>query len=251
MNQIVKWVLLGFVVYVIFLIAKFPASLALSMFSTPNNIAIGGVQGSIWNGSATTVVINNIAVENVKWQASFFRLFTGRLALDMKAGNPRIGGEVSFNGPVSVSLFDQSDVSASDFTLYLPANMVIAQVPLPVPVNAGGRFKVQIDQLDYPGYCNQLVGKGQWLNGKLEGLAQPIMLGNYNADLSCVENDTLVAVKEPNSFGLSANARITSKFGISVKGKFKPSDQIPEQVKSVIRDFYTPPDAQGYYSINL
>lgn len=251
MNQTIKWVLLGLVAYLIFLIAKLPASLVVGMVNLPQNIAVGGVQGSIWNGSATTVVANNIAVENVKWEISFLRLFTGRIALDLKAGNARIGGKVSFTGPVSISLFDQTDIQASDFTLYLPANMVIAQVPLPVPVNANGRFKVQIEELDYPGQCAELIGKGQWLNAGLDGLAQPLMLGNFDADLSCVENDTLVAIKEPNSFGLTANAIITSSFGISVKGQFKPSEQIPTQVKNVIRDFYPPANAQGYYSINL
>jgi len=251
MNQTIKWVLLGLAAYLIFLIVKLPASLVLNMVSLPQNIAIGGVQGTIWNGSATTIVANNIAVENVKWQASFLRLFTGRIALDLRAGNARVGGKVSFTGPVSISLFDQSDIRASDFTLYLPANMVIAQVPIPVAVNAGGRFKVQIEELDYPGQCAELTGKGQWLNAKLDGLAQPLMLGTFDADLSCVENDTLISIKEPNSFTLSADARLTSSFGISVKGQFKPSDEIPTQVKNVIRDFYPPPNAQGFYTINL
>lgn len=251
MNQTIKWVLLGLTAYIIFLIAKLPASLVLGMLTLPKNIGVGDVQGTIWNGTATTLVANNIAVENVKWETSFLRLLTGRIALDLKAGNARIGGKVSFTGPISISLFDQSDIRANDFTLYLPANMVIAQVPLPVPVDADGRFKVQIEKLDYPGQCAELTGKGQWLNARLESLAQPLMLGNFDADLSCVENDTLIAIKEPNSFGLTANARLTSSFGISVKGQFKPSDQIPTQIKNVIRDFYPPPNAQGYYSIDL
>ena len=251
MNQSIKWILLGILAYLVFLIAKLPASLVLSMLSLPQNIGIGGVQGTIWNGSATTVVVNNIAVENVQWDTSFWRLFTGRFALDLKAGNSRAAGKVSFNGPISISLFDQSDIRASNFTLYLPANMVIAQIPLPLPVDAEGRFKVQIVELDYPGQCAQLNGKGQWLNARLNGLAEPLMLGNFDADLSCVENDMLIAIKEPNSFGLTADARLTSSFDISVKGHFKPSEQIPTTIKNVIRDFYPPPNAQGYYTINL
>ena len=251
MKQTIKWALLGLIAYLIFLVAKMPASIVLSLVNLPQNIAIGGVQGTIWDGSASSVVANNIAVENVKWQTSFFALFGGRIALDVKAGNPRTAGKVSFSGPVSISMFDLANIRASNFTLYLPANMVIAQVPLPMPVDADGRFRVRIEELNYPGHCDELVGEGQWLNARLDGLAQPLLLGNFDAQLSCVDNDTLIAIQEPNSFGLTADARLTNDFNVSVKGQFKPSPQIPIQIQNVIRDFYPPPNAQGYYRINL
>ena len=71
-------------------------------------------------------------------------------------------------------------------------------------MDANGRFKVVIEELDYPGQCTELSSKFQWLNASLDGLAQPLMLGNFDADLSCVENDTFIAIKEPHSFGLTA-----------------------------------------------
>lgn len=250
MNQSVKWSLLGLLAYVIFLLIKLPANQLISRITLPPQMSISGVDGTIWDGNASSVIFNNIEVENVHWDTSFWRLLTGQLVLDLDAGNARSSDQVSFDGNIAVSLFNTKHIQADNFVLYLPANMVIAQINLPVSVDAAGRFKVEIEQLDYPGQCESLAGKGQWINAGMEGLGEPLSLGNFDADLSCIETDTLISVKEPNSFGLSAQTRVTQDLQFSVDGKFKPDESLPKQVKDAAL-FFGQPDPQGYYKISL
>lgn len=253
MSRILKWSILGLLAYLIFLIAKLPASQLISRVELPNNISIHGVSGTIWQGDATSLVVNNIAIENVSWDLSFWRLLLLDAHLDLKAGNIRDSNEVSFQGPVSVSLINPTRLKADDLSVYLPANMILAQVRLPVAADATGRLKLVIRHLDYPGFCQSLEGQGQWLNAGLEGivgLAQPLDLGNFDAKLSCIENDILIKIAEPNRFGLNADVRIPKDFKISLDARFRPDPDLPQQVLDAAK-FFGRTDAQGYYQFRL
>lgn len=246
----VKWVLAALGVYVFFLVYTLPAAHVIGRVSLPEQVNISGVSGSIWEGKAEVLVVAGLPIDNLKWDLSFFPLLWGNLSLDLDAGNNRDSDEISFKGPVTLDLFNTANVSASDFSLFLPSAFVISQLPLPLPVDAGGRFRIGIDQLEFQGQCTELTGQGQWLRARLEGLGEPLELGNFNADLSCIEGDTLIRVKEPNQFGLSADARVPADLAISVTGKFKPADSLPKQVHDAAR-FFGQPDADGYYQIQI
>lgn len=250
MKQIVVWSLLGILVYSVFLITKLPASHVIHRINNSKDVFISDVQGTIWHGSASMIVVNNIAVENVSWTTSFWALLAGNATVDISAGNLRASDKVSLQGPVTVNLFDQTHIQASDFTAYVPANMVIAQVSLPVTVDAGGRFKVQINELDMHNACIDLDAQGQWLNAGIEGLGQPLSLGNFEAKLSCIENDVLVKIQPPNIFNLTADARVPMNLKASINGRFKPDESLPSQVKDTAK-FFGRPDAQGFYTIKL
>ncbi|GAA0854933.1 type II secretion system protein N [Aliiglaciecola litoralis] len=250
MSRIVKWSLLGLLAYLVFLIVKLPASQVVHRINHSNEVVISDVRGTIWNATASLLIVNNVAIERVSWKTSFWSLLVGNVTLDIKGGNLRASDKVSVQGPVTISLFDPTHIRASDLNIYVPANMVIAQVTLPVTVDAGGRFKIQIKELDYHQACVTLEGKGQWLNAGIEGLGEPLELGNFDADLSCIENDILVRIKPPNIFNLSADARVPMNLAVSVNGRFKPDDSLPKQVKDAA-NFFGRPDADGFYNIKL
>lgn len=250
MKQIVVWSLLGLLVYGVFLIAKLPASHVIHRINNSKDVFVSDVQGTIWNGSASMIVVNNIAVENVSWTTSFWALLAGNATVDIKGGNLRASDKVSLQGPITINLFDQTHIQASDFTAYVPANMVIAQVSLPITVDAGGRFKILINELDMHNTCIALDAKGQWLNAGIEGLGQPLSLGNFDATLSCIEDDILVKILPPNIFNLTADARVPMNLKASINGRFKPDESLPSQVKDTAK-FFGRPDAQGFYTIKL
>lgn len=245
-----KWIVACIAAYLLFLIASMPAAQALRFATLPASVKIGAVSGTIWNGKAQFVQAKGIPVENVSWQLSPWRLLIGSLHADIDAGNARDAEQVSVNGPVSLSVFNPSRIAASDLTLFLPSDLVIANLPLPVPVNAQGRFKLDIQTLDFDKACRAIEGKGQWLNAGIEGLGQPLSLGTFNADIGCEDGVTLLEVKEPNLFGLSAVARIPENMKVSVLGRFKPDDSLPKAVKDAA-GFFGQADAQGYYPIDF
>ena len=247
MKQNIKWILLGLLAYVVFLIAKLPAIQLISRLQLPANISIEGVSGTIWQGQARQLTINTLPIDKVEWQLSFWPLLTGKARLDITAGNMRQAEEVSFSGLLWLG---KNSVAAQNFSLYLPSDLVIAQLPLPVAVNASGRFSLKLDELEYMQGCQTLSGTGQWLNAQVLGLQNPLTLGTFNAELSCIDNDVLISVKEPNSFGLTAKARIPNNLHFAVEGRFKPDPSLPPEVQQAAQ-FFGKPDAEGYYPIEF
>lgn len=250
MSTKIKWVIATLSAYLFFLLYTLPAAQVIGRAPLPQNIEVSGVSGTVWNGQAQLVIVDGMPVDNVKWQLSFLPLLWGTASLDLQGGNNRQVDDISFKGEAGISLFSPQNFSADDFSLFLPSALVISQLPLPLPVDAGGRFRINIESLDYAGQCAELAGTGQWLRANIQGLGEPLELGNFDADLSCIEGDTLIRVKEPNLFGLTADARVPADLNISVKGKFKPDASLPKQVHDAAV-FFGQPDADGYYQLEF
>jgi general secretion pathway protein N len=250
MSKIIKWSIAVLMAYIFFLIYTLPSAHVLSRIDLYSGINITGVSGTVWQGNASAMSVNGLVVDDIDWELSFFPLLLGKISLDLDAGNSRDPDDISFKGPVTLNMFNLNQLSAGKFNLFLPSALVISQMPLPLPVDAGGRFRVQIESLDYDQGCQVLQGQGQWLKANLIGMGDPLELGNFDADLSCIDGDTRIQVKEPNLFGLSADARIPMDFAFSVTGRFKPDPSLPKQVHDAAK-FFEGPDSNGYYTIEF
>lgn len=251
MKSKISWIVGGIIAFLIFAIAYMPAVQVIGRITLPQNVSIEGVSGTLFSGKAQTVVVNGLPINNVKWELNPLYMLIGSINLDVKAGNIRDKNDIAFEGPISTGLFSQTSVSTEAFTLYLPVDRVLAQVQLPLPVNAGGRFKVKLDELHYGPTCRALSGTGDWLNATVAGTQGPIDFGTYSAKLRCEGDDIGITVNEPNMLGLSIDATVQADMQkFQVAGKFKPDDSLPNEVHQAARLFGTP-DANGYTQIKL
>ena len=249
MKSALKWICLCLVVYFVFLIVNLPAVQVLPRTELYSSISTSGVSGTIWNGHAKRLQVNGLAVNNVDWSLSFFPLLLGQINLDIKAGNIRDVEQISVNGNVQLS-FSGKEIQAENLLAYIPTDLVISLLPLPIPVQADGRFKVQLDKVDYEAGCQEFTGKGQWLNANFTGSTGVIDLGNFNADLSCENGSVVVNVKPPNRFGLTAKTLIPADMSFTVEGRFKPEANLPKEVHQAAQ-FFGKPDSDGYYPIKF
>ena len=247
MKSVLKWGSLCLVVYLVFLIVKLPAVHVIAKIQLPKGVSVSGVSGTIWNGYSQRVQVNGLPISKVNWSLSFFPLLLGEISADIKAGDIRDIDQISANGHVS---FAGQHLEVDNLLAYIPTNLVISLLPLPIPVQADGRFKVQLDEVDYEAGCQKFTGKGQWLNANFTGTTGVIDLGNFNADLSCENNSIVVDVKQPNSFGLSATATIPADMKFKISGRFKPDANLPQEVHQAAQ-FFGNPDADGYYPIKF
>jgi general secretion pathway protein N len=247
MKLIFKWGFLCLLVYVVFLIIKLPAVQVLSRLPLPEDIQLNGVSGTIWNGQAQQLLVRGLPIEQLSWQLAFLPLLTGTGQVYVDGGNIRQMDEISVKGNISLA---NGQLQADNLQLYLPTAWVIASLPLPVAVNASGRFKLVLQELDYSDHCQVLNGKGHWLKAQVQGNKRPIVLGNFEADLSCVNQDVVLTVNEPNRFGLSAVARIPADLTFSVSGRFKPDPDLPPEVHQAAQ-FFGQKDAQGFYPLQF
>lgn len=250
MSSWIKWLLVGLAAYLVLLVATFPASHLLGRVALPADVKISGVSGTIWSGNAQRVVIAGSPVNNLNWELSFIPLIWGSIHLDLDGGNSRDRSEISFSGPVQLSMLNPQQIGAQNLTAFLPVDLLMNYLPLPIPVEAEGRIRVDIEELDFNQQCQILAGKGQWLNAQVPGTQGLIDLGNFAATFGCQDGAILLTVSEPNMFGLSAVARIPPDFNFTVDGQFKPDPSLPRDVHTAAR-FFGQPNAQGYYTIEF
>ncbi|MFC3094092.1 type II secretion system protein N [Alteromonas sediminis] len=251
MKKNVIWGISAVIIFVIFMLAKLPASQVLGRVSVGPNIGFYQVEGTLWQGAMARLSINGLPVEDVSWSINPFALLLGQVSLEVRGGNIRDPELISVRGPVRFSLFNVNRVQTEGLQLYLPADRALAKVALPIPVQAGGRFKVSVSELDFGPQCHTLTGNGEWLNAWVGGTQGPIDLGNFSAALQCENNQLRIQVSEPNSLGLSLVSTISPDFqSFSVEGKFKPSDTLPNEVHQAGK-FFGSPDAQGYTAFKL
>ncbi|MFT6895812.1 MAG: general secretion pathway protein N [Paraglaciecola sp.] len=247
MKSVFKWAIPCLLVYVLFLIIKLPAVQVLARLPLPEDIELNGVSGTIWNGQARQLLVRGLPIEQLSWQLEFLPLLTGTVQVYVDGGNIRQMDEISIKGDISLA---EDQLQADNLQLYLPTDWVIASLALPIAVNASGRFKLILQELDYSDHCQVLNGKGHWLKAQVQGNGQQIALGNFDADLSCVNQEIVLTVNEPNRFGLSAVARIPADLTFSVSGRFKPDPDLPPEVHQAAQ-FFGQKDGQGYYSLQF
>lgn len=247
MKSVFKWSALALSAYLLLLIIKLPAQQVINRLSLPPNVSLHGISGTIWQGQAIAANINGLPIQKISWSMDFLPLLLGNISADIKAGNIREQDAIAINGKLVVS---GSRLQLNNVQAYLPTNLMISLLPLPFPVKAEGRFKIDIDELDYAKSCQILKGKGQWLNAQVAGLNQMIQLGDFTANMDCIDNNVVLDVKEPNSFGLSAKAVIPSNLKFSVQGRFKPDAKLPEEVHQAAQ-FFGKKDNQGYYFLKF
>ncbi|WP_162558434.1 type II secretion system protein N [Saliniradius amylolyticus] len=244
----VRFSLVLLLTYVIFLLVQLPANQVLPRLALPKGVEFSGASGTLWQGKLGQLVLQGFPVDEVHWQLNPWPLLLGQIALELDAGDLRDADALALKGQINLS---SDEIQAEDLQLYLPTAPVIARLPLPLPVKAGGRFKLAIDNLAIADrQCQRLQGQGQWLNASVAGTQGPIALGQFDAQLTCSEGTLEIQVQEPNSFGLSATAIVPANFKIRVQGRFKPDASLPQEVHDAAR-FFGQPDAQGYYRVKL
>jgi general secretion pathway protein N len=248
-----KWVLLAIFTYVILLIAYIPAIHIVNYVQTNNPslpVALGKVEGTLWTGKVDQIITQGIVMNNVTWELSPWFLFLGQANIDLKGGKIRESEQAYVRGNISASLFNPKNVSAHDLKVFLPARSVMAQVRLPVPVTADGRFRVDIKEFEFDNACVNLTGKGSWLKGTVSGPTGVIDFGNFDANLACEGDQFAIQVMPQNKLNLDATVLLSVSGKYKINGRFKPSGDMPREVHQAA-NFFGAADNQGFRKIDL
>lgn len=249
MKSVIAWTAAGLLLYLALLIAKLPAIQVLGRMPL-EGINLQGVQGTIWQGTAHSLGVQGWRVNQLTWQLEFWPLLLGDIAVTLDAGNPREADEIAVNGPIRLKMTDPSQIHVHDLQLFMPAKQLLAQLPLPVPVTASGRLRVDIKQLDYQQSCQQLSATGHWLNASVDLPSGSTDLGRFDAQGECQNGNLQLTISEPNAFGLNATATLSQQGNFAIEGRFKPAPNLPDEIKQGAQ-FFGQPDAQGYYQVKF
>jgi len=171
----------GVLVYLVALVATFPAARALAL-GDPPQIRADGVSGSVWAGSAQRVAFGGpVPLDDLTWDLAAWRLLTGR-----------IGGDADFHvaGAHVTGTFVASPgghLAASGVTLKGPMASLVELAPVPI-LAAEGEMLAHVDEAIFDGRRpRRLQGQFQWENAALVAPVQ-VALGTVRGQVTPVDD---------------------------------------------------------------
>lgn len=237
--------------YLVFLVATMPLILLVNTIGLPKNIQVESVSGSIWQGEIAEITINNNQVQQVKTELSFWSLFTLSPQLNVTFGDAmKVGAEGKFTLTVSSTKLKLNDVE-----LFVSANDIAKQLPLPIPVTAQGNVELFFTELSIDIEdklaCEQANGQVTWLRSGVVALEKNVKLGKIQADISCEKGDALAKITAKNNLGLSFDARLSlANQRASGQGYIKPGAKFPAELQPAL-PFLGKADNQGRYQLKF
>ncbi|MGQ8366505.1 type II secretion system protein N [Glaciecola sp. 1036] len=226
-----QWILFSIIVYVVFLVAYAPASLIQLAAKDNPNLAIVTPTGTLFNGVAERVIVNGISIEKVEWTLSALPLLWLDAQVNVNAGNVRNTDQIYIKGLIQTSLLNPKYLHAEDFQAYLPIKQILAQRQLPVVITADGRIRINLTEFTQEDGCISLSGTGSWPNASVTANNKLIELGDFEAQLSCQQNNYLLTIAGDNEIKLNAQISISASGAITPTGTFTIDPSLPPEIK--------------------
>ena len=227
MNQRKVLIVVGIVVFLIFVVTTIPARMIATF--VPTDIArISDTSGTIWNGQARSVVVAEFRLSNVRWNLHALSLLIGRLAMTVEGewGTGFVRGDVG----VGVT----GAVRVRDLRLAGPLAPVLRQLNMQ---GNGGELSVEIAELDvadnWPTRVVGTVGVGR-LPFSMLGIGGG-STGNYvlEFDLDAVGDDGVLPGMLSDAGGpleLLGELRITPPQNYSIQARLKARPDAPPEL---------------------
>lgn len=169
--KILKSVIFGAIVFVGAFAYFAPASIIQNFL--PGNISTAGISGTIWNGNAQTIVVNQIGIQNTKWSANPLSLLAGKIQADVLIDSPNLKGQFE-------TTYSGSSVSARDLLLNGDLSLLMPYFEM-YGLTINGQFDANFEKLDIEnGVPQQVDGTLQTYNTNILGIL-PLKLGDITS----------------------------------------------------------------------
>jgi general secretion pathway protein N len=231
----------GVLALVLGLIIMLPARLAVHWF-VPSEVAISGIQGSAWSGSANEASVAGIYLRDVRWKFAPLRLFTGALSYRVSAtpvsGFVETDISVGFGGTVSLT-----GLSAS-----LPLELFADVIGIR-GLQGSGSFKFERVQI-VDGLAVVADGTMQIAN-----LVVPIVgrdsLGAYKAEFFTQNNGISASIEDTDGvIDLAGSLQIKTDRSYEFVAQIIAKPETPEGVRRQLR-FLPPANNRGQQELRL
>ncbi|WP_252178043.1 type II secretion system protein N [Endozoicomonas sp. 4G] len=247
MKKIISLAALAAVSYTGFMLAELPAAFVWNHAPKMPEVKLEGLSGSVWSGSAQTLTVNGIELEDVSWDLRPSALLTGKIKADLEVGDnfSAVAGQATVTYSLQGMTIEDLEADASAGWLQQFASM-------PVPATARGNINLVADSLIYEGgQCVELDGRMEWERGRISSPLGEVKLGQADADLSCKGNTLEGNIRQSSEF-LTTDAvfSVNLNGSYSLSGKVSDGEALPETIKDGMK-FLGRPDAQGRYPLTF
>ncbi len=193
----VRFIVLGLLTYIIFLVLSFPADRAYAYLKSSDSsssnasrsFALTGISGSVWSGKADVVAIKKTRFENVEWTLRPWVLLLGEVGLSWHFRNSDTqGSKAGSFGQGVTSLGLNGSVSFSSLEAQIPASMV-ASITKMQALQPSGSISLNLQDVEWNGQSlvsaeGRIVWRGAGVN-----LFKPISLGDLTLTLETRDDE--------------------------------------------------------------
>jgi general secretion pathway protein N len=209
------------------LFAIAPARL-VSVF-LPGNISLDGLSGTLWNGAARQLVVDNTATGELEWEVKPSQLFTGRLGLSFISTLP----DGSISGNVAISLGGAIYLDSVKGTL--PLGYIATDFP---PGMLDGRVSLIFEEAVFENEWPTLL-KGVLAVGNLvQNVPKPTPLGTFsvNFDGEQSEDGSINGVIATRSGALQVDGLLTlnSDRSFIMDSMIRAKAETPDDLKAML-----------------
>lgn len=243
--SLINKIIIGVLIYLVFLVALFPANIALSLAPLPANVNISGVSGSIWSGSIDNLQLQQRQLEQLRWELSPWALLLGSVRVDLQVGSRST--PVSAKGAVTWSM---DGISAQGLRFEAPDSFLIANAKLPFKTEIQGEVSLLVETLEQgKPWCEQLTGKLFLNQTNVNNQFGNYPLGNIELGLSCVEGKVQLATDESkNQLGIIGTLQLDEGNMLKVAAKIKETAEQPEDMRKSL-PMLGKRDSDGYFPV--
>ncbi|WP_335917261.1 type II secretion system protein N [Shewanella chilikensis] len=244
--KLISKIILCVLIYLAFMLALFPARLAVSLAPLPSNLQLGGVSGTIWSGSIDVIKLQQRQLEQLSWDLSPWALLTGKAKLDFQLGSR--ASAVSAKGQLTLAA---GGISAEKLRFEAPAEFLLASSRLPFRTQVSGEVSVLLDTLAQgQPWCEALSGKVFLNRVGIKNQFGQYPLGDIELGLQCVAGQVQLATdEEKNAIGVAGTLLLKANEQLEVKARIRETQAQSEDLKKAL-PFLGKRNPQGYFPIN-
>ncbi len=231
--------------YLILLIATIPASLITNAVNDSGVVTIQGISGSLWNGKAYIIVINNnVELKNTKWSFSPWKTLIGKISIDINS--QYLDNDIS--AEIGTSFLGRYFINNLKATISAQEATQLANIPL---VQLSGLISLNIDHAQWKqGELPLATGVINWSNAEVT-VADTASLGNVSITLSESEQQLLNAdiKNQGGDIKINGTAELVPEANYAVNIKLLPTASASDNIKQSL-GLFAKKQNNGEYLLN-
>ncbi len=224
-----KTVSIAIFLFLIFLLATFPARTALNLLPESVPLAATGVGGSIWSGHAASLSINRQSLNDLEWTMNPLWLLTGKLGGSMLLNDARVSAEGNWRMGFDQTLYLSGasiKLTAAQLAPYLPMRGVVLE----------GDIRADIESLEFhpeqgPADVEATL---YWLKGAASISGPVIKLGNFTLKAQSQDDHQIEVALQKSQNLLDAQGKAIVTWNKDITLDISVTEQVPEELKSTI-----------------
>ncbi len=237
-----RLLLIGVLALIVGLIAKFPARVAYHWFAPADVVAVAGIDGTIWRGTAQSADIGGIYIGDIEWRFRPLGLFTGRLAYSISA-RPQFGTLVT-----DVAVSPGGSIRLSTFE----SNMSLQPVGSMIGVRGlRGTAAARFERVEIADGIATAADGAVDIRGLVVPLVSRESIGDYRAEFFTQEAGVIASIEDTNAVvDVAGRLTLGRDRSYELLAQLAPKPETPEQLRQQIQ-FLPSGDAPGRHELRL